>query len=89
MLIPNDFLPCFRFTHLKNIQHGDSYERYMSGQKTVGTDGHSVADGTRESPAVCACLESGACEISRTGGPRWVFRARALRDKINIHSPTP
>ena len=29
VLIPHDFLPCFRFTHLKHIQHGDSYEGYL------------------------------------------------------------
>ncbi len=80
MLIPHDFLPGFRFSHLKHIQHGDGYEKYPPkiyvGTKNGGSDGHSVA----ESAAVCACFKSGAWEICRTGGPRWVFRARALND---------
>ena len=79
--IPHDFLLCFRFTHLKHIQHGDSYERYppkkLCWTKNGGYRWHSVA-WTCESPVVCACLKSGACEIAAQGG-WWVFRARALR----------
>ncbi len=28
VLVPHDFLPLFRFTHVKHIQHGDSYKIY-------------------------------------------------------------
>ena len=37
--------------------------------KTVGTDGHSVADWTRELPTMCVCLKPGAWEICRRAGP--------------------
>ncbi len=38
VLIPHDFLPFFRFTHLTHIQHGDSYEIYMYPPKFLYRD---------------------------------------------------
>ncbi len=56
----------------------------MSGQKTVGTDGHLVADWTRESPAMCACLESGAWQTAHHAGHSWDLRTRVVRVKLGV-----